>query len=74
LRQRLPVAHLEQVAVGIQNLDQADDPTLVGGKRVLARTGERRFTLRQDADLSLAFDEGRKGVLNVPEARVRLRR
>jgi hypothetical protein len=24
--------------------------------------------------LSLAFDEGRKGVLHVPEARVRLRR
>jgi hypothetical protein len=63
LRLRLLVAHLQQVAVGIQNLDQADDATFVGGKRVLARARERRFTPRQDADLGLAFDEGREGVL-----------
>src|ERR1051326_6229617 len=58
LRLRLFVAHLQQVAVGIQHLDQADDAAFVGGKRVLARTRERRFTPRQDADLGLAFDEG----------------
>jgi antitoxin ParD1/3/4 len=35
LRQRLLVAQLQQVAVGIQYLDQADDATFVSGKRVL---------------------------------------
>src|SRR5438445_758573 len=43
LRLRLLVAHLQQVAVGIQYLDQADHAAFVGGKRVLARTRERRF-------------------------------
>ena len=65
LRLRLRVAHLQQVAVGIQHLDQADDAPSVGGIRVLARTRERRFTLRQDADLGLAFDEGGEGVLDI---------
>src|SRR4029453_737368 len=51
LRPCLRVARLQQVAVGIEHLDQADDATLVGGKRVLARAGERRLTARQDADL-----------------------
>src|SRR5574338_1064243 len=46
LRLRLRVLHLQQVAVGVEDLDQADDAALVGGKRVLARAGERRFTLR----------------------------
>src|SRR5437879_3107764 len=61
----LRVAHLKQVAVGIQDLDQADDAALIGGSRVLARTGQRRFTSRQDAGLGLAFDEGGEGVLDV---------
>jgi hypothetical protein len=33
LRLRLRVAHLQQVAVGIQHLDQADDAPSVGGGR-----------------------------------------
>jgi hypothetical protein len=41
LRQCLRVARLQQVAVGIEHLYQADDATLVGGKRVRTRAGER---------------------------------
>ena len=64
MRLRLLVAHLQQAAVGIQHLDQADNAPFVGGKRVVAGTGARGFAPRQDADLGLAFDEGRKGVLH----------
>jgi hypothetical protein len=41
LRQCLRVARLQQVAIGIEHLDQPDDAALVGGKRVLACAGER---------------------------------
>ena len=41
LRLRLRVAHLQQVAIGIQYLDEADDAPSVGGIRVLPRTRER---------------------------------
>lgn len=65
LRLRLRVAHLQQVAVGIQHLDEADDAPSVGGIRVLPRTRERRFTLRQDGDLDFAFNEGGERVLDI---------
>src|SRR5688572_2934458 len=60
----LRVTHLKQTAVSIQNLDQADNATLVSGERVLACTRERGFALCEDLDLSLAFDERRQGVLH----------
>src|SRR6266516_1647714 len=61
----LRVAHLQQVAVSVQHLDQADDASSVGGIRVLPRVGEGRFTVRQDGDLGLAFDEGGERVLDI---------
>jgi hypothetical protein len=41
LRLRLRIAHLQQVAVGIQYFDQANNASSVGGIRVLPRTRER---------------------------------
>jgi hypothetical protein len=65
LRLRLRVTRLQQVAVGIQHLDQADDAPFISGIRVLPRTRERRFTLRQDADLDFAINEGGERVLDI---------
>src|SRR5574343_1063846 len=65
LRLRLRVTRLQQIAVGIEHLDQADDAALVGGKRVFARLGKRRLTPGQDADLGLAVDQGGEGVLDI---------
>jgi hypothetical protein len=41
LRLRLCVAHLQQVAIGIQDFNQADDAAPVRCIRVLPRTRER---------------------------------
>src|SRR5687768_793160 len=57
-RLRHRVAHLQQVAVGVQHLDQAHDTTLVGSKGVIACTRERRFTLGENSDLRLTIDQG----------------
>src|SRR5687767_4045825 len=65
LRLRLCVAYLQQIAVGIQDLDQADDAAPVSGIRTVPRPRKRGFTLRQDANLGLAFDEGGEGILDI---------
>src|SRR6516225_9361689 len=65
LRLRLRIGGAQQVLVGLQDLDQADDAPLIGCKRSAASAPKRVDALSQYGRLLFALDERREGVLDV---------